>query len=319
MANGEIPNPSTNHFDTCDILVSIHNNGAKSRAAHGTETWFWDTADSIFAYQVNTQMFNMISNLPHAYNRGLKRTKYLVLIKAKCPACLVEGAFVTHDTVTNGQWFQLKDNLSGIKDKIAYGIDNGIDAFYGFSRPKFMIIIEFGSERGSVKLLWGSSPASGVTGYNVYRRTHPNHNYEMIASKVQDTTCIDNSVTGGTIYSYYVKARRSSGQESNCSEIVTCQIPPFSSDCAVATGVNTGRRVVFDPAGNSYLSWTNQEAFWNGISTDYGTSWSNAKEIDYGWQPSVATDSIKKLKICYISTLGVPDSATNDTLTYTIN
>ncbi len=262
----------------------------------------------------------MISNLPHAHNRGLKQKNYEVLVKAKCPACVAEGAFVTHDTVTNGQWFQLKDNLSGIKDKIAYGIDNGIDAYYGFGpRPTFMIIIQFGSQRASVQLVWGSSPASGVTGYNVYRRIHPNHNYEMIAGNVPDTTYIDNSVTVGKIYSYYVKARRSSGQESIRSDIVTCQIPPFSSNCTMATGVNTGRGVVFDPGGNGCLAWTNQSAIWCATSTDYGISWSNAKKIDYGWQPAIDTDSTKKLKVCHIGTLGVPDSAAQETLTYTIN
>ncbi len=40
MANGELPNPTTNNYDTCDVLVSIHNNGDSSRAAHGTETWY---------------------------------------------------------------------------------------------------------------------------------------------------------------------------------------------------------------------------------------------------------------------------------------
>ncbi len=148
-------------------------------------------------------------------------------------ACLVEPAFITHDIAYNAQWFQLKENQGEFKNKIAWGIDNGIDAYYGFSRPKFMIIIQFGSERAPVQLLWGSSPANGVTGYNIYRRTHPNHNYEMIARNVSDTTYTDNSVTPGTIYSYYVKARRSSGQESNRSDIATCQVHPFSSNSAI--------------------------------------------------------------------------------------
>jgi len=257
MANGEKVNPSTGSKDTCDVLVSIHNNGDTSITARGTETWFWDYADSVFAYQVNTKMFNYISGFPYAYNRGLKRRGFEAITKAKCPACVTEGAFVTHSVSANAQWFQLKDNQGGFKDFMAYGIDDGIDTYYGFGpRPKFLIIIQFGSQRASVQLVWGSSPASGVTGYNVYRRIHPNHNYEMIAGNVPDTTYTENNVTPGIIYFYYVKARRSSGQESIRSDIAICQVPPFSS---------------------------------------------------------------KKLKICYISTLGVPDSAAQETLTYTIN
>ncbi|MGB9721909.1 MAG: N-acetylmuramoyl-L-alanine amidase, partial [bacterium] len=319
-ANGERINPYTGGKDTAECFVSVHINSSDDSTKHGTLTEYYKGIDKAFGQSVHNKMFYYISNFPWAHNFGLKKKGEYVLKHTSMPGCLTECAFISHDIAYNAQWFQLKENQGEFKNKVAWGIDNGIDAYFGYSRPKFMIIIEFGSQKASARLMWGSSPASGVTGYNLYRQTYPDSNYVLIASNIPDTTYIDNDVVPGGIYSYYVRARRSSGQESNPSEIAICQIPPFSSNNSHATGVNTGRRVIFDAEGNSYLTWTNQNALWCAISADYGTSWSAGNNmVVEGWQSSVVADSIKKLKICYISTLGVPDSAAQETLSYTVN
>ncbi|MEO0160977.1 MAG: N-acetylmuramoyl-L-alanine amidase [candidate division WOR-3 bacterium] len=111
MAKGEIENPYTGQCDTADILINIHNNGHESRAAHGTETYWY--ADSTLAHYVHTHMFNYISGFPHASNRGLKRRGLYELTQFPGPACYAECAFVTHDTFPNGQWYQLKAKYPG--------------------------------------------------------------------------------------------------------------------------------------------------------------------------------------------------------------
>gem|GEM_PF-6817558 len=168
-------------------------------------------------------------------------------------------------------------------------------------------------------MVWSPCPTGGVTGYNIYRRTYPNSHYEQIAVNVPDTVYSDNTISPGDIYSYYVKGRRSSGQESIRSNIGTAQVPPFSSDCPNTTGLNTGRKIVFNADGDPHLTWTNQGCIWFGLSTDYGNDWTVAPRIDYGWQPAMDFDSQNEMKICYISTLGVPDSAAQETLTYTVS
>jgi N-acetylmuramoyl-L-alanine amidase len=153
MANGLIENPHTHHCDTAECFVSVHINSNADRTKHGTMTLYYKTADSAFAQRVHNNMFYYISNFPYAQDLRLKREKMYVLSKTNMPACLVEPAFITHDIADNAQWFQLKENQGEFKNKIAWGIDNGIDAYYGFSRPKFMIIIQFGSQRASAQLM----------------------------------------------------------------------------------------------------------------------------------------------------------------------
>ncbi len=238
----------------------------------------------------------------------------------KCPACLTESAFVTHDIATNAQWFQLKENQGSFKNKVAWGIDNGIDIYYGFGpRPSLFRILILTQKQSSLNMVWSPCPAGGITGYNIYRRTYPNSHYEQIAVNVPDTVYSDNTISPGDIYSYYVKGRRSSGQESIRSNIGTAQIPPFSSDCPSTTGLNTARKIVFNADEDPHLTWTNQDCIWFGLSTDHGNNWTVARRIDYGWQSAMDFDSQDEIKICYISTLGVPDSAAQETLTYTVS
>ncbi len=321
MANGEIPNPYSGQCDTADIFVSIHNNAPPasnpSRAYHGTETYFCDFEDSVLAYWVQSNVFYYISNFPHAKNRGIKRCG-MFFRNVKCPACLVEGAFVTHDTFPDGQWFQLKDNWQGFKDKIAWGIDNGIVTYYTFGPMPILNIGWDIGKRSAINLFW--SHMSGVTGYNLYRRTPPSNNFYLLASNITDTTYSDNNISSGIQYSYYIKGVRSGGQLSVPSNIVTAQVSPFFSASSTATGLNTGRRNVFTNSGLCFLSFANSAEVWHSLSTDYGTSWSIAQNFDFGWQTAIGIDTQEKAKICYISTLGDPDSAAyQETLTYTLN
>ncbi|HEC79416.1 MAG TPA: T9SS type A sorting domain-containing protein [candidate division WOR-3 bacterium] len=327
MANGEIPNHYTGQKDTCQLFVSVHNDGPpdKDSTIHGTKTYYYRTADETFAGLVHSNMFYYISNFPFANDMGVRRAELHVLIKTKMPAVLTESAYVTHDIHPNAQWFQLKDNHQSFKDKIAWGIDDGIDAYYKFPSPRWLRILWMMQKSRSVNLEWGSCPVS-VTGYNIYRRTYPDDNYVLIENNFAETIYSDNSVSAGGAYSYYVKGVRSGGQEGNRSEIATVQVPPFSSNFSRATGVNNARRILFDDDGISHLTWTNKleneelsEDVWYSKSTDYGSDWSIGQKSDYGWQPTIDFNSSEEENFCYMSTLGLPDSGASDTMIYTVN
>jgi hypothetical protein len=55
------------------------------------------------------------------------------------------------------------------------------------------------------------------------------------------------------------------------------------------------------------------------MSNDFGNNWSVSQNIGYGWHPAMEINSLEDIKICHISTLGIPDSAAKETLTCTVN
>jgi N-acetylmuramoyl-L-alanine amidase len=317
MANGKRVNPYTNAFDTCEYFVSVHNNGNVDRNVHGTETYYKRKVDEYFANCIHVHMWNYISMFLYAEDRGVFQKNFYVLRNVTGPACLTEGAFVTHDIASTAQWFQLKDNQGGFKDYMAYGIDDGIDSYYEFPRPGWLKIIHVLGERATINLEWVQCPVS-VTGYNIYRRTHPNENFDLIENNYPNTSYTDNGVTSGGIYSYYVKGVNNFGQEGNRSNIATAQIKPFSSDYSIATGLNNTKKVVSDNNGLFHFNWTNLEGVWYTKSTDYGNSWSVAPKFHDGWQSALDINTLGNIYTCYLNTLGTPDPGTNDPLIYTV-
>ena len=318
MANGTTENPYTGDLDTCDYFISVHNNGSDYDTTRGTMTLYWKPVDEYYANNIHTHMWNYISNLPYAKDLGVRQSNKYVLRKSESPACITESAYVSHDIATNAQWFQLKENQGSFKNKVAWGIDNGIDDYFEFDRPGWLKIITVSGSRPTVNLNWDPCPQN-VTGYNVYRRTHPSTQYQQIATNIPLTDYTDNSAIAGKIYSYYVKGVRSSGQIGNRSNIATAQIMPFSSDISYATGMNNGMRISVDDVGEFHVNWTNNDDIWYSRCTDFGSSWSVSRPISYGWQSSMAKVSTDGKHLCCIGDLGVPDSAAQETLTYTIN
>ena len=82
-------------FDS-DIFISIHCNGFKDPAAHGTETFYYPTSENghLLALCLQTAL---VDNC-HTTDRGVKtKDDWPVLRDTACPAVLVELAFLTHD------------------------------------------------------------------------------------------------------------------------------------------------------------------------------------------------------------------------------
>jgi chitodextrinase len=67
----------------------------------------------------------------------------------------------------------------------------------------------------SITLTWSASSDNvGVTGYQVYRNS-------VLLTTVTGLSYKDNTVTRGTVYIYYVKARDAAGNVSGASNSVT--------------------------------------------------------------------------------------------------
>jgi N-acetylmuramoyl-L-alanine amidase len=101
-----------------DVFISIHNNGARSRRANGTETWASSTDPLGIALGRSIQ--TSVVRATRLRNRGAKQTGFYVLNWSNMPAALVEGGFIS-----NRREVRLLSN-STFRRKMASGIATGI-------------------------------------------------------------------------------------------------------------------------------------------------------------------------------------------------
>ena len=120
-----------------DVFISIHNNGARSRRARGTETWSFagDDPGRALALQVQRAMIQQT----RSRNRGAQQTGFYVLRWSNMPAVLVEGAFIT-----NAYDARLLKKGS-FRWKLCRGIVIGLQRWYG-SNPMPPIMAHVGGE-----------------------------------------------------------------------------------------------------------------------------------------------------------------------------
>lgn len=86
--------------------------------------------------------------------------------------------------------------------------------------------VTYNASTRSVRLTWLSSPSSGVTGYNVYRRVGTTGTFAKVnTSTVTALFFVDSSVAPGTTYQYAVTAIDALGNESAQSATATAVIP----------------------------------------------------------------------------------------------
>jgi len=105
-----------------DIFVSIHCNGFKDPAAHGTEVWYYP-GSKIGELLADCIQQALIANCQTA-DRGIKTNdEWTVLKHTDCPAVLVELAFISNDKERE----MLTDNL--LQRQFAVGVCNGIMKF----------------------------------------------------------------------------------------------------------------------------------------------------------------------------------------------
>ena len=83
-----------------------------------------------------------------------------------------------------------------------------------------------GSIPHSASLSWTASNSSGVTGYNIFRKTGSAGTFTKLnSSPVVGTTYTDNSVQAGQTYYYVTTAVGSTGLESSHSNQVMAVVP----------------------------------------------------------------------------------------------
>ena len=109
------------NFDA-EIFVSIHVNGVKEPAAHGTEVFYYPTSENGHALACCIQ--SELVALCGTRDRGVKTNDdWTVLWKTACPAVLVELAFIT-----NAKERELLTSDTGQR-RFAEGIVKGINRF----------------------------------------------------------------------------------------------------------------------------------------------------------------------------------------------
>ncbi|MGQ9535448.1 MAG: N-acetylmuramoyl-L-alanine amidase, partial [bacterium] len=319
IANGERKNDIGEWTDyPVSRAVSIHNNSSTNPTAHGTETYYspsnWNSQQ--FATSVHNGAWNYLQMFPYAQNRGLKSCFLSFIRNCKMPACLIEVAFVSHNP-SGGQWEQLLYNSGGIKDYAAYGIDDGITGLWFLHKPPSNLrLIWDPYQRGDITLVWHPTDIVGAN-YSIYRREHPNPDFVLIASNVSDTTYTDNITTNNKTYSYYAIGV-SGTQISPRSNILTIRTPFFSSDYAVATGLNVGKKIIFDNGSIVQVSYSSDTSFWYARSSDFGNAWSVSQLIKSGFSPCIAVDGQNKPHIVGCGCGGEPDTASGEDTIYVI-
>jgi N-acetylmuramoyl-L-alanine amidase len=121
-----------------DMMVSIHLNSAENRTARGIETFVLAAEGQASTYggsrrthatgnhhnagnaALGFQLQRALVEKTDAYDRGLRRARFIVLRNAPCPAALVECGFLSNPDdealIMQGEY----------RDRIARGIANGI-------------------------------------------------------------------------------------------------------------------------------------------------------------------------------------------------
>lgn len=101
------------------IFVSIHYNYTWKKNISGLETFYYGSRSSPLAKQIQSKMLKRV----RAGNRGAKFARYFVLRRAKNPAVLVEGGFVSNSRE------RARMKKGSFRQGIANGIADGIVAY----------------------------------------------------------------------------------------------------------------------------------------------------------------------------------------------
>ncbi|MDD3818406.1 MAG: PKD domain-containing protein [Actinomycetota bacterium] len=105
-----------------DIFLSIHNNAALSKYAHGTETYWCANGVNGSSQFASLVQSNLVKQIGRA-NRGVKTADFRVIKYTKMPAALVECAFVS-----SPEEVELLKNAN-FREKCAVGLYNAIKEF----------------------------------------------------------------------------------------------------------------------------------------------------------------------------------------------
>lgn len=195
-----------------DRILSIHCNAG---GGTGTETFYCTDSDTntapdiAFAQKIQT---DMVANGAWNNRRCVEDNSFLayhlgVLKYSSATGCLNEIGFVDSADAT-------KLTSSTWRDTFALSYFNSLKSNLNLScsapLPGVFTLTttpECNGTSSQVKLTWTGS--SNATGYDIYR------NNSLYASNITGTQYINTAVTGGTSYTYLVKAKNTTGSTDN--------------------------------------------------------------------------------------------------------
>ncbi len=111
----------TSNYWNADLFVSIHCNAADGHAK-GTETFYFSDEGEKLADAIQRQIVNRLGS----YDRGVKFANFYVIRHTRCPAVLVETAFIDNSSDNA----LLAENQDDFARAIACGISDYLSDYY---------------------------------------------------------------------------------------------------------------------------------------------------------------------------------------------
>ncbi|MGV7106722.1 N-acetylmuramoyl-L-alanine amidase [Flavobacterium sp. U410] len=268
-----------------DRLLSIHCNAG---GGSGTETFYCTqddtntTPDINFANKIQT---DMASNGQWSNRRCVEDNSYLsyhlgVLRYSSATGCLNEIGFVDSSDAT-------KLTSSTWRDTFAASYFSSLQTNLNLtctssSAPgSFSLTATPQCSGTSTRISLSWTAAANATSYDIYRNG-------SLYTNVTGTSFINTSVTAGTSYTYYVKAKNSSGSTNNSNGTLSATAPNCStpgSFTLTATSVCDGTASAINLSWTSSTNATSYDIYRNGslyASDITGTSFLNTYLISAG-------------------------------------
>ncbi|MBA7599166.1 hypothetical protein ES703_06193 [subsurface metagenome] len=150
-----------------------------------------------------------------------------------------------------------------------------------------------------VKLFWLPNPEPDLAGYNIYRRTLSQSEFQKLnTSLVTSTDYNDSTIVSGETYIYVGTAVDTLDLESAYSNPDTVRIIGNTSDNPYATAF--GRKITRSIPGKLHIVWAGQDSINYIYSFDDGFTWSSPEFLGVGTYPNIAVDSNGKPNVVWM-------------------
>ena len=192
-------------------------------------------------------------------------------------------------------YFSLTDNYGPV-----YELAPGSYIFTTDPPPGTMRGLNHTHHKGPlVKLFWLQNPEPDLAGYNIYRRTLSQSEFQKLnTSLITSTDYNDSTIVSGETYIYVGTAVDTLDLESAYSNPDTVRIIGNTSDNPYATAF--GRKITRSIPGKLHIVWAGQDSINYIYSFDDGFTWSSPEFLGVGTYPNIAVDSNGKPNVVWM-------------------